>query len=338
MSSPSLDLTLGPIIVGAVLSTFLFGIASLQTFHYFRIYGASSSSPSKALVGLIWFIELGHSITMWHALYKMLVTFYGQIDHLFDPPHSLELTVLFSATINLVIQTYFALRIRTLSKSWLITSICTLLTLARFVFNMIMLVDFWHSSGFGIFQTSLRWLMLCVSTIGPCVDVLIAASLCFYLWRLRSMEDTEMALMQDTRKLIDRIILWSLETTSITSAAGVLQLILYVTMPDNLIWIAVFLIQPKLFSNSLLAHLHGRKQLRASLNGPGAMSPHRGTDLGRGRGAFTSQMIFETHPMSSTGLGHGHHTLNQSRDYHELQGVHVVVAVPDSSSMREKGQ
>ncbi|KAF7304053.1 Saposin B-type domain-containing protein [Mycena indigotica] len=303
---PSLDSTAGPILIGAVLSTFLLGVASLQSFHYYRLY--SSSGAAKALVGAVWCIEVGHSVAMWHAIYGMFVTFYGQIGHLADPPHSIAFTVLFSAIINLLIQSYFALRIHTLSRSWLIPSICSSLTLARFVFNMFMLVGFWRSSGFVVFQTSLRWLMLCVSVIGPCVDVLTAASLCFYLWKLREtmLEENEFAMVRDTRRMIDRIIVWSLETTSITSAAGVLQLILFITMPDNLAWSAVFLVQPKLFSNSMLAHMHGRKQLKASLDGRGAFTSSYARRIA-GHGQLTSQMVFESPPMSMpvTSTAHG---------------------------------
>ncbi|KAJ7053205.1 hypothetical protein C8F01DRAFT_555501 [Mycena amicta] len=336
--SSSLDVTLGPILVGAVLATFLFGIATLQAFHFYRTYGDTCSYTSKALIAGVWLIELGHSIAMWHAIYQMVVTFYGQPEHLANPPHSLELTVLFAASINIVIQTYFALRIRALSHSWLITSICSLLTLARFVFNMVMLAEFWVSNGFAIFQTRLRWLMLCVSTIGPSVDVLIAGSLCFFLWRLREgrigkgdREGAEagVTVMPETRKLIDKIILWSLETTSITSAAGVLQLILFVTMEDNLVWIAVFLIQPKLFSNSLFAHMLGRKQLRASLNGVASQTDHDhghgygyGPGYRYGRGARrrgggrlanqTSQLVFESRPLSTQVSG-----LTATHDYQD---------------------
>ncbi|KAJ7073094.1 hypothetical protein C8F01DRAFT_1106145 [Mycena amicta] len=285
---PPLDNTLGAVLIGAVLGTFLFGVSTLQAFQYYRLY-SDDPRRMKALVAGIWIIELGHSISLWHALYQMVVTFYGQVQHIFNPPHSLEMTVLFSAGINLVVQSFFAYRIYTLSKSIFIPVVCSILTLARFTFNMLMLVEFWESSGFAIFQTKLKWLMLCVSAIGPSVDVLIATSLCFYLWRIRSRGGT----FQQTKRMIDTLIMWSVETTSITCAAGVLQLILYLSMPSNLVWIAFFLMQPKLFSNSILAHLNGRERLRT-----GTTKVHTNSEGYDSRATRPDRLVIQMHTMS----------------------------------------
>ncbi|KAF7362618.1 Saposin B-type domain-containing protein [Mycena venus] len=202
---PPLDGVLGVTLIGGVLGTFLFGLGTLQTFHYCRLY-SSDSKVLKTLVAAIWLIELAHSISLWHALYQMTVTFYGQLPHLFNPPHSLEMTVLFAALINLIVQTFFAVRIRTLSGSWFIPVISSLLTGARFAVNVIMVVGFWTStSGFEILHTKLHWAMVGVSTIGPSVDILIAASLCFYLWRIRSTGSQ----FEQTRTMVDSLIRWS---------------------------------------------------------------------------------------------------------------------------------
>ncbi|KAF7300069.1 Saposin B-type domain-containing protein [Mycena kentingensis (nom. inval.)] len=355
---PALDALLGPILVGAVLATFLFGIATLQNYYFYWLYDTAISRRTKALSWTIWFTQLGHIICMWHALYAMAVTFYGQVDHIFRPPHSLELTVLFSATTNIIIQIYFALRVRALSHSALIFLLCTTISAVRFAFNIAMLAKFWQGRGIEIFQTSLRWLMLTVGIVGPVADICIAVALCWYLWRLRrgwepgsrsvvsgsaagSGSGTgsasgdgsagrnasgvtkegpvpqldapaevgivvegaplEMPMMQDTQRLIDRIMLWSLETTAISSFAGLLLLILYVAMPTNLIWMGVYLVQPNIFANSVLAHLHRRKHLRADLNGLGDDSRRLRTLRSRGgrrlfarRGQVTSDMIFES--------------------------------------------
>ncbi|KAJ7215058.1 hypothetical protein GGX14DRAFT_518659 [Mycena pura] len=284
---PPLDNTLGAVLIGAVLGTFLFGIATLQAFNYYRRY-PDDSTRLKTMVACIWLIELGHSIVTWTALYQITVTFYGQEEHIFDPPHALPFTLLFSAMMNLVVQTYFALRIRTLSKRWFITAICSALTISRAGFNVVMFIEFIASSGFAIFQNKLRWLMLCVSTIGPAVDVIIATSLCYYLWNIKS----NVSPFQHTRRMIDTLILWSLETTSITCAAGVMQLVLFLSL-NNLVWITFFLLQPKLFSNSILAHLNGRKRFR---NGNAlTMSDH--TDS-RGRADRSVGVVIQMHTMT----------------------------------------
>ncbi|KAJ7358308.1 hypothetical protein DFH08DRAFT_1075450 [Mycena albidolilacea] len=280
-ATPPLDGILGAIVIGAVVGTFLFGIGTLQTYHYYRRY-SSDSKALKTLVGALWFMELGHSISIWHTLYQIVVTFFGQLPHILNPPHSVSMSVLFAALSTGAVQTFYAFRIRRLSGHWFIPIICFLLTAARFSFNVLMLITFWtSSSGFELMKTRLHWAMISVSSLAPSVDILTAGSLCFYLWKIRSRGGH----IGQTRTMLDTLILWSVETTTITSAAGILQLILFLSRPD-LAWMALFLIQPKLFSNSILAHLNGRQRFRKAptvhnLMGSGNYDPRVATqDVG----------------------------------------------------------
>ncbi|KAJ7165466.1 hypothetical protein C8R43DRAFT_986471 [Mycena crocata] len=301
---PPLDGTLGATLIGAVFGQFLFGIETLQTFNYYRNF-PKDAKILKVLVAVVWFVELGHSITLWHALYSMIVTFYGQFEHIVNPPHSIEMTVLFSAMINAIVQTFFAFRIRTLSGFWYITALCSLLTAARFAFNMILLVNFWEStSGFEILHTKVRWAMLGVSSLGPSVDIIIATSLCFFLWQIR----VSGSQFQQTRRMVDTLIVWSVETTTITSAAGILQLILFLRRSD-LAWMTFFLIQPKLFSNSIMAHLNGRERFRN--NGTSIQniaSDNYGFESTRRGPQNNSNVVIRMHQMSET-------THNDTTDY-----------------------
>ncbi|KAJ7210920.1 hypothetical protein GGX14DRAFT_697468 [Mycena pura] len=296
----SLDGTLGTIVIGAAVGTVLFGIMTMQTFNYYDRY---SKDPArlKVLVAAVWFLELGHTITLWHALYRITVTFYGQIAHILDPPPSLALTVLFSTLIYATVQTFFALRIWTLSGSYYITIVCSILTTARFAFSLTILSLFLGSNGFEIFTNKIHWSMIAVSSLGPAVDLLIAGSLCFFLWRRRSESH-----FNATRKLLDTLILWSIETTAITCAVGVMQLIFFLAKSD-LAWLTFNLIQPKLFSNSLLAHLNSRERIRNQSSDMGSVvgdelqfAPRRGTCSRGGFGGWTNH---ESHVASSNGGG-----------------------------------
>ncbi|KAJ7191302.1 hypothetical protein GGX14DRAFT_600711 [Mycena pura] len=268
-----LDGSLGACIIGAVLGTFLYGLETLQTYTYYRRF-PSDPLRLKVLVAGIWIVALGQGISVWHALYKMIVSFFGQIDHTLDPPHSLEMAILFAAIGNVIAQTFFALRIRTLSGNWYIPALCSALTVARFALNMIMLIAFWQSSGFQVWRQKIGWAMLGASAIGAVVDVITATALCVYLYRLRSSRNY----YQRTRRRVDTLILWSVETTTVISAVGVLQLIFFLATKD-LAWMTFFLLQPirasfsrlcrptppltpqrAVFANSIVAHLNGRER------------------------------------------------------------------------------
>ncbi|KAJ6456632.1 hypothetical protein C8R47DRAFT_1165222 [Mycena vitilis] len=259
---PALDGTVGTTLIGGVLGTFLFGIATLQAFNYYRQY-PKDNRILKTLVAVIWFLELGHSICVWHGLYTMTVTFYGQPAHLANPPHSLPMSILFTALILAPVQTFFAYRIKLLSGRWPITILCSVLTTMRFAFSIVLIEVFWTSPGFAVLhEPKGHWVYMMVVALGPTVDIIIAVSLCYLLWKIRR----EGSQFTQTRRLLDTLILWTVETTTVTSVAGIMQLLLFLVRKD-LAWMVFYLIQPKLFSNSLLASLNNRQTIRSANKG-----------------------------------------------------------------------
>ncbi|KAJ7288779.1 hypothetical protein C8J57DRAFT_1281202 [Mycena rebaudengoi] len=247
-----LDGTLGSIEIGGVVSTFLFGIVTLQVWNYYRRYPADGRTL-KLLVAVIWFLELGHGIATCHAIYTLTITFYGQPQR--DPPRSLQTTLLFSAPIYTLVQIFFANRIRLLSGRLSIMLICCCLTLLRFAGSMGMLVVT-MIEGLAVLQVDYRWLMCSSLALGAAVDIIIAISLCCCLWQLRHSE------LARLRKLGDTAMAWSIETGAATSGASIIQLILFL-MRDDLVWFPFFLVTARLFSNSLLVSLNGRARLRS---------------------------------------------------------------------------
>ncbi|KAF7296207.1 Saposin B-type domain-containing protein [Mycena chlorophos] len=247
---------LGPPLIGAIVGTYLFGILTMQTFNYYNWYQRDSVGMKSLVAGTL-VLELGHTITLWHALYLIFIKYQSSLLHLvIHPPHSLEITVLFATITNLIVQTFFVLRIHTLSNSWIIPIIVWALTLIRLAFDLLMFILFWETDGFEVFVSRVHWAMVTVCVCGPVVDLIIAGSLCYWLWRKR----TETGFSQ-TRKMVDTLITWCVETTAITFAVGILQLILFLARSD-IAWLTLFLVQPKVFSNTMLAHLNGRDRLR----------------------------------------------------------------------------
>ncbi|KAJ7446337.1 hypothetical protein FB451DRAFT_1291897 [Mycena latifolia] len=243
--APSLDGTIGNAAIGLALATFLYGIETLQTFNYYRDYKNDTRSL-KILVAVIWCLELTQTMLTWHAIYSMTVTFYGQPQHLADPPFSLILVVLFSAMVNFVVQTFFAFRVRVLSNRWPIPILVCVLNLVRFMGNVAIFAELCKRPEFSLLQTDLHWIFTAASAIGPFVDVITATSLCYFLWHYKKSN------FEQTSTMIDNIVIWTVETTLITSLSGALQLILFLTRTD-LTWIIFYLMQAKRESISALS-------------------------------------------------------------------------------------
>ncbi|KAJ7046339.1 hypothetical protein C8F04DRAFT_1064005 [Mycena alexandri] len=244
--------SLGAIEVGAVAGTFLFGIMTLQTFHYYRNFRADSKLL-KVIVGLVWSLELGHTMSCLHALYSQTVTFYGSPNHVLRPPPSEDITVLFAALIYTIVQIFFANRVRILSGRLYVMALACILGLLRLVGHMAILALLLHYTRVTILL-EWRWLVIASLSLALSMDILITASLCYYLWRIRS----EHGRMRST---VDTLILWTVESTVMTSATSIVQMILFMTRTD-LVWVGVFVFQAKIFSNAMLASLNGRERFR----------------------------------------------------------------------------
>ncbi|KAJ7712292.1 hypothetical protein B0H16DRAFT_1744273 [Mycena metata] len=173
---PPLDTTLGAIEIGGVFATFLFGLATSQTLHLYSTF-PTERPALKLAVAVVWFLELGHTIATWHAIYLLTITFYGQTRYIEQPPQSLYATILLSSLIACIIQgssalnapdfllmsdllqTFFANRIRVLSGRWVFTLICWVLTFARVAFSISVFVITLKAPQVSEFQLKFRWLI-----------------------------------------------------------------------------------------------------------------------------------------------------------------------------------
>ncbi|KAJ7144257.1 hypothetical protein C8R44DRAFT_143527 [Mycena epipterygia] len=87
--------------------------------------------------------------------------------------------------------------------------------------------DFWiYNAGFSVLQPKEYWVVIASCTLSPIGDIVVAVSISYCLWQLRKSE------FNRTRSMADTLIIWTCETTLITSVAVMLQLILFLTRRD----------------------------------------------------------------------------------------------------------
>ncbi|KAJ7255718.1 hypothetical protein C8J57DRAFT_1655297 [Mycena rebaudengoi] len=248
---PPLDDTLGAFEIGGVVCTFLFGIVTLQTFFYYAQF-PTDPKRLKLAVGILWILELGHTISTWRAIYLATVTFYGQSQYITRPPHSLGTVIVFSALIHFIVQLFFAHRIRILSGRWAMTIICWVLAFLRAGCAFGLVGILLHMKRIAVLQEKHKSFGVPALSLAASTDVIIAVSICYCLWTMR------MSGVNETRRMVDTLILWTIESGVATGGTSVITIILFVLRSD-LTWIAFYLILAK-FSNSFLASLNGRQR------------------------------------------------------------------------------
>jgi len=248
------DSTLGALLVGVLISYVLFGVTTTQTYLYSGRF-PNDSRKIKLLVAGVWFLELGHVICIGHTLYIMVVTNFGHPERITAIPQSLAASTLLNALLAMCVQGFLSFRIYRLWKrlyipllTWTLSFLFLGATAAIFVVGL-------QSIPYPLFETQWGWLLNTLWAVAASNDVIIAGTLVF--WLLRKRDDSE-----QMTPVIDKVIGWTIETGVITSAAAILNLVCFVTMKNNFIWIAWYVVTARLYSNSFLASLNSRGTLR----------------------------------------------------------------------------
>ncbi|EIN08530.1 hypothetical protein PUNSTDRAFT_114021 [Punctularia strigosozonata HHB-11173 SS5] len=275
---PGMGLLLGAAEIGVALGTFLTGILVMQTLMYFRMYRDTwgvQVTPTILTFRACRMIDLVHTALLLATAFRYTITFYGQPDTVSIATTTLNGAMCLTGIMAFIVQVFFSRRLWLLRRNHVLTGIAYALSLTRFILSIVTAVDSFRVPNFQLFERKYNWTETSTLAIGACVDVFIAVSTCVTLLANRTG-------VRSTDKIMDQVAAYIMGTGLLTSLVAVIDLICFVTM-DNLIWLAIFFILTKLFSNSLLASLNLRRHLRNQLS-PDALVPfHSSQQHARGR-------------------------------------------------------
>ncbi|KIK66285.1 hypothetical protein GYMLUDRAFT_239265 [Collybiopsis luxurians FD-317 M1] len=96
-------------------------------------------------------------------------------------------------------------------------------------------------------------------------DASIALSLCLLLNENRHSRDA----VEKTNSVITKLIIYAINRFLLLLVLAVVQIIVYIQNPSNLVWLALDFVSGTLYANSLLASLNFRKSLRQRLRNDG---------------------------------------------------------------------
>ncbi|KAJ6514520.1 hypothetical protein DFH09DRAFT_1374006, partial [Mycena vulgaris] len=223
MASSNPNTSLGAYVIGVLASYVLFGGTTIQAYIY---YGRFPHDPRrlKFLVAFVWSCEIAHAVCIGHTLYQMTVSDYARPERLILIPKSLATAVFFSGTIGACVQAFFSSRIYGISKSLPLPCLSWTLSFLRLLGSIIAGVYGLRTKTIPEFETRWAWLLNCVWSVTSANDLLIAGTLVHCLFRHRPMGDTR------TVALVDKLIEWTIETGVVTSAAGLVTVVCFVTM------------------------------------------------------------------------------------------------------------
>lgn len=247
--------TMGALFIGMVLATSLHGMAVVQAFYYYR--HQNDKWPVVTLVTAVMFFDTFHQGSITHLLYTYLVTDTANPGALEDLVPSLSIQTLINGITAFLVQSFMTARVWRLSdKNWLITAVIALFVAADFV--TVFVFSVWEMFLHEYSQLIvLKPLSLAVNVLTVICDLLIAGALGTLLHFSRTGH-------KSTETIINRLIIFAVNTGFLTSLFALASLITYLALPGTLVYVLFYFCMGRLYSNSLLATLNARKMIRRS--------------------------------------------------------------------------
>ncbi|KAJ7729085.1 hypothetical protein DFH07DRAFT_850496 [Mycena maculata] len=261
MSTTGIPKTLGAIMLGGLFATLLAGMVNLQSVFYFRSY-KKDSVQLKLLILAVWFLDNLHTSFIWGGMWYCLIEDYGERDKVDLIPWCIALTIIITALVTFLVHCFFARRIFLLSKkNWFMTLPVLVLTLVRLVAASVSTYEMLHYHSFDLFRVHARWIFTLGLSVSSLVDIFITGSL-VHLFRLNRTESGRF------NHIIDKLILYGLESGSATCIGTVISMLCWVITPQTLVFLGLHFVIGKLYANSLLVTLNARKNIQHVHVGP----------------------------------------------------------------------
>ncbi|KAJ7214526.1 hypothetical protein GGX14DRAFT_444125 [Mycena pura] len=257
--------TLGALELGVLLSYVLFGVTTTQLYVYYTRF-PNDNWKIKLLVQSISMVflracEATHSACVAHTLYLYTILNYGNPERLIQAlPFTFDTAVFFASIIGTLVQGFFAYRIYILGKRRImVPAIFWAITTFRFIACLGIFGAGVRMTSLVTYEAQFGWLINTVWAIGAANEIGITVSLVYLLYTQRN------EIHSKTVPLVDKLILWTIGCPLkyvFRLSRSLLPDHWFATMKDTFVWLAIYIIGARLFSNSLLASLNGRSTLR----------------------------------------------------------------------------
>jgi len=298
---------MGAVMVGWGVSSLIFGMLCIQVWTYYQRYPNDSTSY-KLLVLLIWVLEAVHQAFIGHIAWFYIIDNFGSLLVLLEPPvWTLSVQTLLGAFVSLVVKICFGMRVWKFSRgNFVVTGLIMGMSLAQFATAVVFTI---RTFGLNMAQADqISTLGTTALSIGAATDLFTAASLSYFLHKMRTG-------YKKSDTLINRLILYSVNTGLVTSVFSAAVLVSYNLMPANLVFIAFYFILCKLYANSCLATLNTRRFVQG-----------RGTDREEGT-IPTFVMVAHTLPPQRA------HFPQRSVQFADEEDQQKVSVAPDSDKI-----
>ncbi|KAJ7130696.1 hypothetical protein C8R46DRAFT_1236132 [Mycena filopes] len=228
-AAPDVTLFFGPMLLGVLINTLLYGTMLIQAYAYYVRY--KGDRPwFRFLVLYLVIMETVNWVCDVGLIYEPLIVRYGTPQALIVSPVMLRLDALVTVLVSTPIQLFMAWRNHVVSRGRIFPAIIVVLAIVSFGGGIAVSAIVILHPNFGDLpdlhaQVAAAWL---IST--AVCDVLLAGSLVYSLW-------TRKTHIPSTDSYINKVIRMAVQTGSITAAAAVLDIVFTRVLPHTTMFV-----------------------------------------------------------------------------------------------------
>ncbi|KAJ7309995.1 hypothetical protein DFH08DRAFT_1088175 [Mycena albidolilacea] len=253
----TVKLFLGPIYVGTIVSTCLFGVCASQFTTYFLSARRLQDSLSvRALVLWELLISIFCSATSVYFVWLYLVDNYFNPGFMAFAPWPLAAVPMLSVLSACPVQIFMAYRVFSLSKSYFLFGLLILLTIANVgiaLATSVLAFGFLFADGSQLTPQADSWLAITVVN-----DLSLTLSLMYYLHQYRTG-------FTKTDTVIRRLMRSALESAAFATFFSIMILIMFTVLPKTGLHLMFSQPMGRIYTSTLLSTLNARETLRDSM-------------------------------------------------------------------------
>jgi len=256
----SLDSIFGPLLIGVIVSTALWGVTCAQTYDYF-MSTVKDRLPLRLVIAVLLIIDTFETAINIHAVYFYLVTNFGNAAVLLRPSWTITCRPAVVALSRFIVHAMFARRSYLLSRSrknTIITSWIVAISAADLVMCILVSAKLIKAVTAQVLN-SLRHISYITFCFGLASDIGTTFALCWILHSSRTG-------IRRTDSLVNVLMFYILTTGVLVSIVSIIVVIFYSIRPDNLVYLGFHLVLSKLYVILYLSSLNVRENLRSKVH------------------------------------------------------------------------
>ncbi|KAI5892147.1 uncharacterized protein SCHCODRAFT_02625423 [Schizophyllum commune H4-8] len=258
MAANPVELPLGMLLIGLIISSALYGLVFLQGYIYFRSYPGDATWLKVTVVTILLMDTVATALSG-RGVYNYLVTNYGHPEAIGAIDPALEVESLLTVFVTFITQVFYGHSISKLAGqrryvAWIIYFI----GFVSLAFGVAACVNNFVSVHFaGLSMTNAKIISGFALGGNAVCDFAITLALCLLFTGSKTG-------FKPTDSILDRLLVFTINRGAIALVVQIFNFALYMWNPANLVWAPFHFCLSKIYSISLIATLNQRDKYRQS--------------------------------------------------------------------------